>query len=172
MVKSESCTCMDEQNNHHFNSPTYGILTVEDVHKRIVTFMKEDPQARYHFVIGTDSQQKNGDEVDFVTAFVVHRIGTGGIYFWRRLVENKRYVLRQRIYTEATLSLSAAEEFMGSFKKNGISDYEVEIHVDVGKVGETREMLAEVVGMVRGSGFRVKVKPESYGASKVADRHT
>jgi len=28
------------------------------------------------------------------------------------------------------------------------------------------------VGMIRGSGYTVKTKPESYAASKVADRYT
>jgi len=33
-------------------------------------------------------------------------------------------------------------------------------------------MLQEIIGMIRGSGFEIKTKPESYGASKVADRYT
>lgn len=33
-------------------------------------------------------------------------------------------------------------------------------------------MITEVVGMIRGSGYDVKIKPQSYGASKVADRYT
>lgn len=158
--------------NHHFHSPTYGILSLDEVRRRMLTFMAEAPEGRYRLVIGTDSQRKNGGEIDFVTAFVIHRVGMGGIYFWRRKVERKPLVLRQRIYAEATLSLLAATEFLQSFKKNGISEYEIEIHVDVGTVGETREMLSEVVGMIRGSGFAVKTKPESFGASNVADRHT
>jgi len=48
----------------------------------------------------------------------------------------------------------------------------VEIHLDVGRSGETRELIREVVGMVAGSGFDAKIKPESYGASSVADKHT
>lgn len=163
---------MDQTINHQFNSPTFGVLSLDEVRRRILFFMAEDPQARYRLVIGTDSQPKNGGEVDFVTAFVVHRMGSGGIYFWRRQVERKKFVLRQRIYTEASMSLVAATEFLTSFKHNGMSEYEIEIHVDVGTVGETKEMLSEVVGMIRGSGFLVKTKPEAYGASKVADRHT
>jgi len=33
-------------------------------------------------------------------------------------------------------------------------------------------MIKEVVGMVRGSGYNAKTKPDAYGASAVADRHT
>ena len=45
----------------------------------------------------------------------------------------------------------------------------LEIHTDIGQVGETREMIKEIVGMVRGNGFEVKIKPEAFGASSVAD---
>lgn len=155
-----------------FVSPTFGSLSLEEVRKKILEFMAELPDHKYQLVIGSDSQPKNGKGTDFVTAIVVRRMGLGGIYFWKRIVEQKSLVLRTRIYQEATLSLMAAEEFLRIFKNDGISRYDVEIHVDIGKFGETREMITEVVGMIRGSGFIVKTKPESYGASKVADRHT
>jgi hypothetical protein len=48
---------------------------------------------------------------------------------------------------------------------------ELEIHVDIGQKGPTKEMIREIVGMVRGNGFFVKIKPESFAASTLADRH-
>lgn len=158
--------------NGHFYSQTHGTLTLEEVRKKVIEFIKKEPERTYKLVIGTDSEANLGKGVDFVTAFVVHRVGQGGIYFWRRKIEEKTYVLRQRIYQEATLSLSTASEFIEIFKRDGISRLDLEIHVDIGEHGETREMLMEIVGMIRGSGFMVKTKPDSYAASKVADRHT
>ncbi len=155
-----------------FNSPTYGLLTLDSVRQKIIQFMEESPEHKYKLVIGTDSQPKNGHSCDFVTAIVIHRIGWGGIYFWKRNIESKKMVLRDRIYQEAVYSLKIADEFLTACRKDGINKYDVEIHVDIGKFGETREMIAEVVGMIRGSGYIVKTKPDSYGASKVADRHT
>lgn len=155
-----------------FYSPTFGSLDLGEVREKILEFMAQLPEHKYQLVIGSDSQPKNGHGCDFVTAIVVHRLGLGGIYFWKRIVETKSLVLRSRIYQEAALSLATAEEFLKVFKNDGITKYDVEIHVDIGKFGKTREMIAEVVGMIRGSGFTVKTKPESYGASKVADRHT
>jgi len=155
-----------------FNSPTFGFLTLSAVRGKVLKFMESAPEYKYHMVIGTDSIAKNGEGVDFVTAIVVHRVGYGGIYFWKRICEKKHMVLRSRIYQEATLSLACAQEVLDVFKNDGITKYDVEIHVDVGDGGETREMISELVGMVRGSGFPVKTKPYSYGASKVADRHT
>lgn len=155
-----------------FQSPTYGELELLEVRQHILNFLAREPERKYQLVVGTDSQPHNGSGVDFVTAIVVHRIGTGGIYFWKRVVNKKHYVLRQRMYEEATLSLSMAETVLALLHKDGITKYDVEIHVDIGKFGDTREMIAEIVGMIRGSGYTVKTKPESYAASKVADRYT
>lgn len=154
-----------------YNSPTYGRLNLEQVRQRIIYFMKEK-SARYQVIIGTDSQEKNKVATDFVTAIIVHRIGGGGIYFWQRIIDKKKKALKQRIFEEASYSLTTAQEFLEVFKKNGVLDLDLEIHVDIGKMGPTREWISEVVSMIRSSGFTVKTKPEAYGASKVADRHT
>lgn len=156
--------------SHIFYSPSLGQLRFYEVITRIVSYIEADKIKRYAVVIGTDSQkQKN---VDFVTALIVHRIGKGGIYFWSRNHEKGIKSLRQRIYYEATLSLDLAQKLLGEFKKNGLKYYNLEIHVDIGEVGPTREMIKEVVSMIRGNGFEVKTKPESWGASGVAHRHT
>ena len=158
--------------NGHFYSPTHGVLTLMSLRKQALEFIAKSPEYKYRLVIGTDSQPKNGHGVDFVTAIVIHRVGFGGVYFWKRIVDPKKYVLRSRIYQEANLSLSCAQEVLELLKNDGITKYDVEIHVDIGSIGETKEMINEVVGMVRSCGFNVKTKPYSYGASKVADRHT
>lgn len=159
-------------NNGYYYSQTYGKCDQVKLRKHAISYLEAEPDFTYRLVIGTDSQLKNGHGTDFVVAFIIHRVGAGGIYFWKRIVENKHYVLKQRIYQEAIYSLTAAEDFLELLKKDGISKYDLEIHVDIGKFGETREMIAEIVGMVRSSGFKVKTKPDAFAASKVADRHT
>lgn len=155
-----------------FQSPTYGPMELPQIREHILKFLAREPESKYEIVVGTDSQPHNGSGVDFVTAIVIHRIGTGGIYFWKRVVNKKHYVLRQRMYEEATMSLEMAETVLALLHKDGITKYDVEIHVDIGKFGDTRDMINEIVGMIRGSGYTVKTKPESYAASKVADRYT
>ncbi len=166
--------------NGYFYSPSYGRLTFSQMRLKILDFIKKDASSYYRIVIGSDSAFKNRQKLDIITAIVVHRQGKGGIYFWKRLektVKEKMIKLplvnlRGRIYEEALTSLATANEFLQQIKNNGLFKFEVEIHVDIGQRGSTREMLAEIVGMIRGSGFKVKTKPESYGASKVADRYT
>jgi predicted RNase H-related nuclease YkuK (DUF458 family) len=155
-----------------FHSPTFGKITLDELKKIISSFMATDKKARYEIIVGTDSQKIAKDEYDFVSALVIHRVGSGAIYFWKRQIINRKMVLKERIYIEATMSLQTSENFVQFFKSNGISRYDIQIHVDIGKKGETRELINEVVGMIRGSGYDVKIKPESYAASKVADRYT
>jgi len=158
-----------------FFSPTKGALSIEGVVGEIISYLGEDQKRNYKIVIGTDSQAQTG-LVDFVTAVVVQRIGAGGRYFWQKNTEEKIVTLRQRIYEEVNLSLLMAQNLMDHFKnyftEQPLLSRGLEIHVDIGENGETKEMIKEVVGIVKGNGFDVKTKPEAYGASKVADKHT
>lgn len=155
-----------------YQSPTYGKVDLQRLKEIISSFMKSDKKARYEIIVGTDSQKIEKNKYDFVSALIIHRIGWGGIYFWKRVIQEKKISLKERIYQEATMSLETSENFVDFFKTNGISKYNIQIHVDIGHNGETRDLITEVVGMIRGSGYEVKIKPDSYGASKVADRYT
>ncbi len=152
-----------------FNSPTKGKLSLKRVIQELLCFINEEPNRKYKIVIGTDSSGR-GQKIDFVTALVVHRIGRGGRYFWKRIYHKKFPSLRERIYKEVALSLSLAQKLLQNFEPEQLRQ-DLEIHIDIGQNGQTREMIKEVVGMVRGSGFNVKTKPDSYAASTVADKH-
>ncbi len=155
-----------------YQSPTHGKVDLENLKKIISSFMAQDKKATYEIIVGSDSQKIKTGSYDFVSALIIHRVGAGGIYFWKRQIYTKKISLKERIYMEATMSLTTSENFVKFFKTNGISKYNIQIHVDIGKNGETRNLITEVVGMIRGSGYEVRIKPDSYGASKVADRYT
>jgi len=163
--------------NTSFYSPTKGKLSVDMMISDIADYVDKNPESFYRLVIGTDSQTrgKNGvNKIDFVTAVVVHRIGRGARYFWKKEKRNgKPSVLRDKIYTETLISLDIAQILVPKIR-NIISPtkYDLEIHIDVGPLGPTRDMIREVVGMVQGNGYTAKTKPESWGASSVADKHT
>lgn len=159
-----------------FTSPTKGKLTPEEAISDISEFINEEPEKFYRVVIGSDSQARrvNGkSEIDFVTALIVHREGSGARYFWKKEKVQKVPVLRDKIYTETLMSLAAAQELVPILRdKISPTKYDFEIHIDVGPLGPTRDMIKEVVGMVNGNGFKAKTKPDSWGASSVADKHT
>ncbi len=158
------------------------LISLEEVFQSIKTFLAQDTEASYSLVIGTDSHEKTEQNprkktktIHLVTAIVVHRKGFGGKYYWKRKYVHNIATLRDKIYAETLESLDFARSFVPILKKelNGdLPSYDLEIHVDVGERGPTREMIKEVVGMVTGYGFVAKTKPYSYAASYVADKHT
>ncbi len=158
-----------------YMSPSEGVVTTKGMIDSISRFIKEEPSSFYRLVIGTDSQTRkiNGhSECDYVTAIVIHRLGRGAKYFWRK-EKDKPSVLRQKIYFETMRSLDTAHEIVPQIREMvSPSTYDLEIHIDVGSLGPTREMIREVVGIVTGNGFVAKTKPESWAASSVADKHT
>jgi len=153
-----------------FHSPTYGKLSFHQMFARLVDYMSEDPEQHYHLIIGTDSLLS--DRTCFVTAIIVHRVGHGGRYFYRKMFNRKMESLRQRILVETSLSLETAGMLSAELSRNGHSELPVEIHLDVGPNGDTKRIIREVVGMVTGSGYLAVTKPDAYGASKVADKHS
>ena len=160
-----------------FVSPTNGKRKQLELIEDIARFIEEDPESAYRLIIGSDSHMrsiKGTPKLRLVTAIVVHRLGFGGKYFWQGKQVEKSHTIRDKIYAETLLSLDTAEKVLPKINKrlNGNGSYELEIHIDVGRSGETRDMIKEVVGMVTGNGYTAKTKPDSYGASKVADKHT
>jgi len=162
------------KNSNIFHSPTKGRLQLTKVVREISGFVSRDSQDKYQLIVGTDS---NGDKrADFVTAVIVYRVGHGGRYFWKKTNGHKVYhTIRDRIYKEVALSLEIAQDLLAQLKSSMKSsqefNYDFQIHIDVGQNGPTREMIKEVVGMVRGNGFKAKIKPASYAASHVADKY-
>lgn len=154
-----------------FKSPTFGQLDYKDVIEKITNYIKEDKDSVYKVIVGTDSQAKTGD-ADFVSAIIVHRLGKGGIYFWEKQKLSNQHSMQERIARETQLSLELAWKLRDDFSENGLSGYEPEVHIDVGMDGLSRDMVKWVTGMILGSGFVYKIKPESFAASTVADRYT
>ena len=155
-----------------FNDSVGQKLSPNEVIKEIILFMNGEPNRCYKVTIGTDSEHSPDKTADFVTAIVIHRVGNGGRYFWRRIEPDTKYfTLRDRITEEVLISLDIAKELLNCMKNFQIPKFDFEIHLDVGTKGETKAVIQELVGMVRANNFEAKTKPDSYAASKVADRH-
>lgn len=163
---------MTDHQIDQFRSPTLGLMTLPRLVDQVVSFMERENNAHFKIVVGTDSEL-SASTAHFVCAVVVHHVGHGGVYFWGQVTKNGIKDLRQRMYEEATYSLTLAQRLLDEFKLRDLPlDKLLEIHVDVGQNGDTKVMINEIVGMIRGSGFICKTKPESFAASNVADRHT
>ena len=157
-----------------FESPTHGPMALTQVVDYLAAYIREAPDQQHKVIIGTDSSPAQAGLAQFITAIVVHRVGRGGIYFWTQSQQDKLHTLRDRMYHEAVCSLNLARQLVDpQLVMLGLDGaHTVEIHIDIGENGPTRQMIKEIVGMVAGSGFTVRTKPASFAASKVADRYT
>ncbi|AEE90288.1 conserved protein of unknown function [Tepidanaerobacter acetatoxydans Re1] len=154
----------------NFINPTKGKMSIQEMVQDIVAFMEEEPSTSYKLIIGTDSQSR--EESCFVTAVIIHRVGKGARYYYYRKYMSHVKNLRHKIFTETSMSLDAVTQLKEEMSKTRYKDMDVEIHVDIGQNGDTKELIREVVGWVMGSGFKVKIKPDACGATKVADKYT
>lgn len=165
-------------NNGFFFSPSKGDLTLDQVISEIFGYMAEIPENEYEIIVGCDSPST--DKPFFPIAVVVLRKGAGGRFFLKKMRydENcmKRFVfwknrILQEVYLSCELALSLKEILLQENKFGYKYNFQY-IHADVGEIGKTKEMVKEVVGLIKSNGFEPKIKPFSFAASNVADRYT
>ncbi|HZG75049.1 MAG TPA: ribonuclease H-like YkuK family protein, partial [Paenibacillus sp.] len=108
----------------------------------------------------------------FVSAVVVHRVGKGARFYFRKQRQKPMFDLRHRIYKETELSLALVDTLNAKGMSALLTDWPLEIHIDIGQQGETKALITEIKGWVTSVGYVARIKPESFGASAVADRFT
>ena len=172
---------MSKFKDGHFYNPSKGNLTFDGVIKEIFSYIAEKPEKFYDVVVGCDSP--SSDKPFFPVAIVVLRKGEGGRFFLKKMrypahLLKKFFNWHQRVLEEVLLSCELALTLRDVLEKkvleqNFSSNYQFRyIHADVGEQGQTRDMVKEVVGLIKSNGFEAKIKPESFAASVVADRFT
>ena len=162
-----------------FYNPTLGKLSFNGVIEEIFNYMKKDPEKFYEIVVGCDSS--SDERPAFPVALVCLKKGQGGRFFLTKIQyrpeKKKFYNLHQRILQEVFLSCELALKFREAIKekiKNSplSLNYQFQyIHADIGVGGPTKDMIKEVVGLIKSNGFEAKIKPEAFAASVVADRY-
>ncbi len=149
-------------------------LGFDELIAEIKKYIAEHPEAEYKITVGTDSNAS--DYAQFVTAITILRVGNGGRYFWTRSEKIFCPTLRDRIYKETMQSITFVQELKSKLKdrlgEEFFWDNQISVHIDVGRKGPTKDLVESVVGMVKGYGFEAVIKPDSFCAFVVADRHT
>jgi hypothetical protein len=173
---------MEKFLNGFFYNPTRGNLTLQQVMEEMLDYMKAKPDKFYDIIIGCDSS--SGERFYFPVAVVILRVGEGGRFFLKKIsyppsiLKKKFSNWKMRILEEVLLSCQLAlllrEKFERKMKKNSTPfNYQLRyIHADIGENGQTKDMIREVTGLIRGNGFEPKIKPEAYVAATVADRYS
>jgi hypothetical protein len=161
-----------------FYNPTRGDLRSTGVIDEMVNYISEKPEKFYDIIVGCDSS--SGEEPNFPVVVVILRVGEGGRFFLKKIGYKNRkfYNWKQRVLEEVLLSCELALLLKENFEKKiknlpKVFDYQFRyIHADIGENGATKDMIKEVIGLIKGNGFEPKIKPESFVASTVADRYT
>ena len=114
--------------------------------------------------VGTDSQ-RHGYHTNFVTVVAVIDPGCGGRVFYRRRRSPRTRSLAEKLFREAELSLQAAVLL------NEDIAHDIVVHVDANQDNrhQSSKYVRALAGMVVGHGFQVRVKPDSWCATHVAD---
>lgn len=169
---------MNNISKGYFYNPNIGNLKFNQVIDEIFNYIKAEPENFYDIIVGCDSSSQ--ERPQFPVVVVILRKGAGGRFFFKKINYNDRkfYTLKERILEEVliscALSLELRETLNQRIEELG-SGYNYQfryIHADIGENGDTKEMIKEVVGLIKGNGFEAKIKPEAYVASAVADRYT
>jgi len=166
--------------NGYFYNPTKGNLTLEEVVGEIFSYIKEKKEKFYEIIVGCDSS--SGEDSSFPLAIVVLRKGEGGRFFLkkikyppekRRKFKNWKIRILEEVYLSCQLALTLKELLEEKSLKFSLKNFQFRyIHADIGENGETKDMIKEVVSLIKGNGFEPKIKPHSYAASVVADRYS
>src|SRR5690554_6578953 len=119
-------------------SPTYGKISYEKMIEIIKNFIEKSPDSIYNISVGTDSQNFHYTKTVIVVA--VHRLGSGGIFFYDIKSVKRINNISQKLFFETSTSLDIATKLSETLQNEGI-DFGINIHVDAGKKGQTSKLI-------------------------------
>jgi len=136
----------------------------------LIMIMKKYTNMGLTLYVGSDSML-NSDHCTFSCIVAVHcnKLCIASYYFQKqKLYEQKYRHLEKKILKEVDIAIKTA-----NYLKEQIPKANIEVHIDIGEKEKnaTRHLAENAKGWVKGMGYDVKVKPNSW-ASSVADWHT
>jgi predicted RNase H-related nuclease YkuK (DUF458 family) len=130
----------------------------------------QNPDYESNLIVGTDSQGV-GKVYKFTTVVCIYKKGYGGDYFYYVSYEDKKLYRNQqalRIQREVEKSIEVADWLLDK------TEIVSEIHIDASpkeKNEFTSAFSDQLKGYAIGSGYVAKIKPESFVATSVSDKH-
>ncbi len=114
--------------------------------------------------VGADSKIR-GDHTMFVTVLALIRPGQGGRVLYRTTRERRMNSLAERLFHEAQLAIDLAHVLFEVTGRN------IVVHIDANPDERHRSsrFARSLAGMGIGQGFEVRLKPDAWAATCVAD---
>lgn len=145
-----------------------------------VASTKLDRENDYQVIVGTDSHM-HGHQFRFITVVCVYRVGKGGNYYYLENYEpRENYVQaargkrvkgnqKLRMFNEVVRSVEMATTL---FDTTGVLPI---VHIDASPSHRkefTSEFSDQLKGYVTSNGFECALKPNSFVANAIADKHS
>lgn len=151
-------------------------VSYEEMIKIVADYISQDTKKDYEITIGTDSQ--NHSHTKMVEVIAIHRVGDGGIFFYRSEYIRKIRSIKDKIIEETSRSLENASGFLDEVQLQLIDkDIDIDalnihfqIHCDIGHKGRTQSLITEITSWVHSMGYECAIKPDSYTASGIANK--
>lgn len=140
-----------------------------DVIEHIKACLVREPGAIIY--IGSDAQQ-HSKKVDFVTVAVLYdptlRNGGRGFSTRNKVPKDQVKNIWTKLYTEVQLSL----ELACALVERGVDSSKIEVHIDANQIEgyKSTPYAKTLAGMVIGSGFKTRIKPDAWAASYACER--
>ncbi len=134
-----------------------------DIRENLEKYCKDK---RYTLHIGSDTQPYS-DHTVLITTICFREPGKGAFVFFQRRRLSRFNSVLERLLHEATISIQVAEEV------RELTGVRATVHADVNPNEEnlSNKVTDVIIGMVKGMGYDVLVKPDSW-ASDIADMYT
>lgn len=142
---------------------------------------KNDFENEYQVIVGTDSHMA-GRSFRFITVVCVYRVGKGGNYYYHESYEPRENYIqgnargkkvkgnsKMRMFNEVERSVAMAEKILD------VCGVIPVVHIDASPSHRhefTSEFSEQLKGYVTASGYECVLKPDSFVANAVADKHT
>ncbi len=145
-------------------------------------------KSTFKFIVASDSQRHDA-KITYVTSIIFLRLGHGGNAYClkehylsedltiKNLTRSERLskvknAARERLWTECLKSIACAKWVDNILFDFGLKVSEIHSDVNFSKKYLSNELLNAITGFITSQEYKSVIKPESWGASKIADRKT
>ncbi len=155
-------------NDYKWHSASGEIVSVEDIIEDIKTANQNNQSSEIH--IGTDSDP-HGNKYANATGIAIRFPGKGCRYYWTRtyLDPYTHSSLVIRLNAEVTQTIFIADALRRRIKNS----LPIVVHIDCNPDPKhsSGKYIKQLKSYAAGMGFEVVVKPDSWAASCIADKH-
>jgi len=152
---------------------------IQNIQKYIEKFGIRDYD--YRLYIGSDSQIRKR-KIFYATSIALHRVdkdipvgkdttGYGGIYFYKKRFTKEKLSFYQRLIDEANDSIQVVSSLIDAGIETIVSLDDIEVHLDMGFNGRSKEVMDSAIGFCKGMGFNWRTKAEGNTfAANISDK--